>query len=122
MHGLDGICQSICYYVNTDDRSDENVPMTVKELKLSTKHKQFIAREIKAGRFRDESEVLSAGIELLSKNKKPTKERKTLKQLLQEGIDQIDRGQVITLNTPEEVKAFHQQLFDRAVQDAKRRK
>ena len=96
--------------------------MPVKQLDLSAKQKRFIASEIKAGRYRDQNQILLAGLELLAKRQRIEKKRAMLRELIQPALDQLDRGEGKTFHTREELSAHLDDLFQKAVKLAKKTK
>ncbi len=96
--------------------------MPVKQLELSAKQKRFIASEIKAGRYRDQNQILLAGLELLAKRQRIEKKRAMLREMIQPALDQLDRGECKTFHTKEELSAHLDDLFQKAVKLAKKTK
>jgi len=48
----------------------ERNAMPIHQVELTPSHARFISKEVKSGRFRDESSVLEAGLRLLEEAKK----------------------------------------------------
>jgi len=88
--------------------------MPGKSISLSTKHRRFISREIKAGHYRSEDEVVRAGLDLLEMQKLKEDAREALRQEIQKGIDELDSGLGVTLKTRKERKAFLHDIAEQA--------
>lgn len=78
------------------------------------KHRRFISREIKAGHYRSEEEVVRAGLDLLETLKLKEAAREKLQQEIQKGIDELDAGLGVTLKTRKERRAFLQEIAEQA--------
>lgn len=94
--------------------------MSVKQLELSAKQKEFIASEIKAGRYRDQNQILLAGLELLAKRQRIEKKRAMLRELIQPALDQLDRGECTTFHTKEELTAHFDALKEKALKSLRK--
>lgn len=90
--------------------------MPVKQLTLTAKHKRFIASELKAGRYRSESEVLQAGLDLLRQQKK----EQSLQEMIEAGINAADAGRVIRFTSEADLRKHTRALLKKA--DRKLRK
>ena len=90
--------------------------MPVKQLALTAKQKRFIASEVKAGRYRSESEVLQAGLDLLQQQKK----EQTLQEMIEAGIEDADAGRVIRFTSDEDLRQHTRSLLKKV--DRKLRK
>ncbi len=86
--------------------------MPVKLFDVTAKQLRFISAEIKAGRYRDENEVLQAGLTLLQKQHK---QRQTLTEMIHKGIDDADAGRGVTLKSPDEIKAFGKRVLKKVL-------
>ncbi|MEX2187151.1 MAG: type II toxin-antitoxin system ParD family antitoxin [Pirellulales bacterium] len=81
--------------------------MPTKNVRITGHFEEFIAAEIEAGRYHDESEVLYAGLRLLEQQKHEDEQRLTrLKALAAEGFSQLDQGLGIRLNGVREITDF----------------
>ncbi len=96
--------------------------MPIHQVELTPSQSRFISKEIKSGRYRDESEVHAAGLRLLEAAKKREQQKlKTLRAMVQEGIDQIDQGKGILLNGEQELRQFIRELGEKAREQAKQK-
>lgn len=100
--------------------------MPIHQVELTSKQSRFISKEVKSGRYRDESEVHAAGLRLLEAAKKREQQKlKALRAMVQQGIDQADQGKGILLNGDQELQHFIQALGEKArerVRQSKRMK
>jgi len=80
--------------------------MTVKQLGLTAKLQRFIASEIKAGRYRNESEVVQAGLEILKQHQKYQK----LKAQVRTGVDDYEAGRYTIMKSSADIKAHGDKL------------
>jgi Arc/MetJ-type ribon-helix-helix transcriptional regulator len=88
--------------------------MTVKPLQLTAKHRQFISRAVKSGRFRNEQEALNKAFDLLVQEQSRDSE-KSLEELVQPALDQLDRGLCTTFHTKDEMAAHFASLRKKVV-------
>jgi putative addiction module CopG family antidote len=95
--------------------------MPVKQIDLTAKQARFISSEIKSGRYRDESEVLQAGLELLARKKRSESKRQTLRELIQPAMDELDAGLGVKLNSRAELTAFIKQVASQAKREVERK-
>ncbi len=72
---------------------------------------EFIDAEIASGRFRSREEVIHAGLKLLRDR---NSEEAELRTALQAGLDDIGRGDYVTLSTEAEKQQFFAELIDDA--------
>lgn len=96
--------------------------MPGKAISLSVKHRRFISREIKAGHYRSEDEVVRAGLDLLETQKLKEAAREKLLQEIQKGIDELDAGQGEMLKTPEALARHLDGIRSSALQSLKKRR
>ena len=68
---------------------------------------EFVAREIASGKYRSHEEVVSAGLRLLQERERKLE---SLRADIQVGLDQLDRGEGITLETEEAQRAFFEDV------------
>jgi len=73
----------------------------------------FVAREVASGKYRSHEEVVSAGLRLLQE-----RERKlaALRADIQVGFDQLDRGEGITIESEEALRAFFEDIKARGLE------
>jgi antitoxin ParD1/3/4 len=68
---------------------------------------RFIEKQIRAGRFRNASEVMRAGLQLLEQRTQEEHEKLALlRALATEAFDQLDRGEGIALDSPEKLAEY----------------
>jgi putative addiction module CopG family antidote len=95
--------------------------MPAKSLKLSAESQRFIAGEIKAGRYRDEKEVLQAGLTLLEEQTRRERMKEALRKEIQIGIDQLDAGLGKTMKTRAELTAHLKGLERKALKGLRKK-
>jgi putative addiction module CopG family antidote len=88
--------------------------MTIKQLGLTARQQRFIASEIKAGRYRSEQEIIQAGIKVLQQQQLARQKATRLREAIQKGIDQADRGQGVLLKNREEISRFTKLMVAKA--------
>jgi antitoxin ParD1/3/4 len=67
--------------------------MPTKNVNLSEQQSKFIRQSIDAGRYRNASEVVRAGLRLLEQHTRQDKLKlQTLRRLAKDAFDEIDRG------------------------------
>ncbi len=74
---------------------------------------QFIARELAAGRYGSEQEVVAEGLRLLEKREKQLSDHRKEVDI---GLKQLDSGQVIELEGDEALHAFFEDVKTRGRQ------
>lgn len=85
--------------------------MPTRNINLTDHFDQFVAGEIEAGRYRNASEVLRAGLRLLEQQKQEDEQRLArLRALAQEGFSQLDQGLGTRLNGLNEITDFIEQI------------
>ena len=74
--------------------------MPTRNINLTERYDQFVEEQIEAGRYKNASEVLRAGLRLLEQQTQ-TEEQKlqVLRKLAAEGFHQLDQGQGLTLTS-----------------------
>ncbi len=96
--------------------------MPIHQVDLTPSQARFISKEIKSGRFRDESAVLEAGLKLLEQKKERQVEKlKTLRALAKEGFDELDQGLGIVLHGEDELRQYIRKLGKQASAAVKRK-
>jgi antitoxin ParD1/3/4 len=72
---------------------------------LSDQFETFITSGIEEGRYSNASEVVREGLRLLQQRDAEDRARiEWLRGAVQEGIDAMERGDYVTLNSPQEIK------------------
>lgn len=88
--------------------------MPVKQVDVTTRQQRFIASQIKAGRYRDENEVLRAGLALLEKQQRVQK-RETLAEMIKKGEDDVLAGRVTSLTSSDEIRDHGKRMLDKVI-------
>jgi antitoxin ParD1/3/4 len=76
------------------------------EIHLSEKQQAFIAAQVEAGVYKDANEVVAAGLHLLRE------ETEALKQMIQEGLDDVEAGRVHSYASAEELSNDIRRMAD----------
>jgi antitoxin ParD1/3/4 len=85
--------------------------MPTRNVNLTDRYDRFVAEQIDAGRFRNASEVMRAGLRLLEQQTREDDEKlEVLRALASEAIADLDQGGGIELNGRREVERFVNQL------------
>lgn len=79
------------------------------EIHLSDDDKAFIQEQVKDGRYKSADEVVAAGLRLLGSEEGEIQE---LRRLIQQGIDDVDAGRVMTFESGEELTAHIMQMAE----------
>lgn len=78
--------------------------MPTRNISLSDQFDSFIASGIEEGRYGNASEVVREGLRLLQQREAEDKAKiEWLRSAVQEGIDAVERGDYIVLNSHEEI-------------------
>lgn len=83
------------------------------EISLRPEHERFIEQRIKSGKYADASAVIDDALGLLRITPRSLDE---LGEMLDVGIQQLDRGEGITLRNEQELKAFFDDIKARGRQ------
>lgn len=77
-----------------------------------TEHWECFVREgVESGQYASESDVICDGLRLLEQRKAEDKAKlEWLRSAVQEGLDDIERGDVTVVDSPEEITALIQSL------------
>lgn len=89
--------------------------MTTQHLELSEHDSEFVRRCVQEGRYKDANEVVEAGLRLLEEREE--EERLQLERLraeVKKGMDDLEAGRYVEVNSPEELQAH----FDNLKQEA----
>lgn len=87
--------------------------MPTANVSLSQQQADFIRKVIKSGRYQNVSEVMRAGLEVLSEQDKERRARlAALRKLVQEGVNDLDEGRFETV-LPGDLPAYVQSLSAR---------
>jgi antitoxin ParD1/3/4 len=89
--------------------------MPARRIDLTEHYDTFIEEQVSAGRFRDASEVMGAGLRLLEQQTREEREKLAmLRSLASEAFDQLDQGQGIQVNGQRQLATFIAQIGRRA--------
>jgi antitoxin ParD1/3/4 len=96
--------------------------MPTRNVNLTDHYDQFVENQIAAGRYKNASEVMRAGLRLLEQQTQEDEAKlAALRKLAAEAFDELDRGNVIALVSDEQLEAYISQIGDRAGRRADRR-
>lgn len=81
--------------------------MPTRNINLTEHYDRFVAEQVRAGRYKNASEVLRAGLHLLEQQSCEEREKLALlRALAKEGFDRIDQGQGIEINGSRQLSEF----------------
>ncbi len=97
--------------------------MPTRNINLTIHYDRFVADQIRAGRFRNASEVLRAGLHLLEQQSREEQQKLALlRSLAAEGFDQIDQGLGIEIDGADQLSKYIAGVGRRAEKRAKSRR
>jgi antitoxin ParD1/3/4 len=97
--------------------------MPTRNVNLTEHFDQFIAEEIDAGRYRNASEVMRAGLRLLEQRMQEEQEKLALlRTLASEGFQQLDQGQGIEIKSEQQLAEYIGRIGHRAATCVNRRR
>jgi antitoxin ParD1/3/4 len=97
--------------------------MPTRNINLTDQLDQFVEKEIKAGRYRNASEVMRAGLRLLEQQAREDREKLALlRALASEGFRELDEGKGIELNSDQELEEFMRGIGRRVAARGRRRR
>ena len=77
------------------------------QIEIPEEQAQFIRDIVAAGRYQDENAVVRAALQLLERDEAEYRENlEELRAEVQKGLDDIDAGRYIELNSKEETSAY----------------
>jgi antitoxin ParD1/3/4 len=89
--------------------------MPIRDVNLTDHFDQFIEAGISDGRYTDASEVVREGLRLLEQREQEDKAKlQWLRAAVQEGLDDIERGDYITLRSGQEIDDFIREAREEA--------
>ncbi len=89
----------------------EVLPTTTRTIDIPEELARFIHNSVAAGRYPDENEVVRAALQLLEREEEEYRENlEELRAEVQKGIDAIEAGDCIELNSEEELSAYFDAL------------
>lgn len=81
--------------------------MTTQSVEISEEQAKFIREIVAAGRYQDENAVVRAALLLLKCNEEEYRENyEDLRAEVQKGLDDIEGGRYIDLNSRDEISAY----------------
>lgn len=96
--------------------------MPTRNVNLTDHFDKFVAAEIDAGRFRNASEVMRAGLRLLEQQAREGEQKlRLLRAAAKKGFDELDQGLGIQLHGDQELRDFLSRLGSQARGQARRR-
>ncbi|HEV3138768.1 MAG TPA: type II toxin-antitoxin system ParD family antitoxin, partial [Pirellulales bacterium] len=96
--------------------------MPTRNVNLTDRFDQFVEEQIRAGRFRNASEVMRAGLHLLEQQTREEQQKLALlRSLASEAFDQLDQGGGIEINGQRQLAKFIGKIGTRAAKPARRR-
>ncbi|HMC58382.1 MAG TPA: type II toxin-antitoxin system ParD family antitoxin [Candidatus Solibacter sp.] len=85
--------------------------MPTRNVNLTEHFDRYIEAGVTSGRFSNASEVVREGLRLLEQREQEDKAKlEWLRAAVKEGIDDIERGDYVTLRSDREIKDFMRQL------------
>lgn len=87
--------------------ASEEPPLPTRNVNLTDHYDRFIETSIAEGRFSNASEAVRAGLHLLERQAAEDKAKlEWLRSAVQEGIDSLERGEGIRLNSRADIDCF----------------
>ena len=99
--------------------------MPTRNVNLTKHFDKFVEDGVVSGRFGNASEVVREGLRLLEQREKEEKAwLKYVAEAAKEGIDDIERGDYITIESSEQLKSLFEDIHQQALKEvaAERRK
>lgn len=97
--------------------------MPTRNVNLTEHFNHFISAEIEAGRYRNASEVMRAGLRLLEQQKREDREKlKLLQSLAAEAFDQLDQGKGIEIRNETQLASMIRRAGRRVASAARPRR
>lgn len=97
--------------------------MPTRNINLTDRYDQFVEHQIKAGTFKNASEVLRAGLRLLEQQQQTDEQKLALlKKLAREGFASLDQGAGISLPSDKALAQAVAKIGRRAAKSAGRRR
>ncbi len=96
--------------------------MPTRNVNLTDHYDQLVSELITSGRFANASEVMRAGLRLLEQQARENEEKLTLlRAAASEAFDELDRGQAIVSDTPQQLAELIGQIGRRAADEVEHR-
>jgi antitoxin ParD1/3/4 len=100
-----------------------NETMPTRNINLTDRLDRFIEKEVKSGHYGNASEVVRESLRLLQLRKQEEQAKlKWLRDAVQVGLDQANRGEGMVFNTPEELDAYMDAGADEVLGELPRQK
>lgn len=97
--------------------------MATQSIDIPEEQARFIRDMLAEGRYRDESEVIRAALQLLEREEAEYRENfEELRAEVQKGLDAIEKGRYIELNSKEEIDAYFEDVKRRGLERLAREK
>ncbi|MCE9546181.1 MAG: type II toxin-antitoxin system ParD family antitoxin [Planctomycetia bacterium] len=94
--------------------------MPSRNVNLTDHLDDFVAKQIDVGRYRNASEVMRAGLNLLEqKTEQDRRKLELLRALAKEGFDQVDQGQGIAFDNEDQLADYFAKLRRRVSKELK---
>ena len=95
--------------------------MNLHELRLTDRFRGFIASEVAAGRYADESEVVNAALRLLERQTRDEEAKlERVRALVDVGIAQLDRGEGDVIESAEELQEYIAAIGQKTAEEYRR--
>jgi antitoxin ParD1/3/4 len=90
--------------------------MSTRNVNLTQHFDQFIESGLASGRFSNASEMVREGLRLLEQREMENRARlEWLRAAVQEGIDDLERGDYVTLHSRQEIDDWMSQVHEEAM-------
>jgi len=88
-----------------DKQGQKEAPMPTRNINLTEHYDRFVGELVGAGRYKNASEVLRAGLRLLEQQTQTEVEKLTLlKKLAADGFRSLDQGQGVSITSENELR------------------
>lgn len=95
--------------------------MPTRNINLTDRYDQFVEEQIEAGKYKNASEVLRAGLRLLEQHSQTEEQKlRLLKRLAAEGFEALDQGRGLAFSGARQVETAIERIGRRAAKAAKR--
>jgi antitoxin ParD1/3/4 len=102
---------------------DRMTAMPTRNINLTDHFDKFVAREIKAGRYRNASEVMRAGLRLLEQEAREDREKLALlRSLASDAFQELDQGKGIKIGSDQDLDKFMGRIGRRVISNEKRQR
>ena len=97
--------------------------MPTRNINLTDHFDRFVADQVKAGRYRNASEVMRAGLRLLEQQTREDHEKlQLLRSLATEAFEELDQGEGIEIRSEQQLKSIVSRIGLRAAKTGKRKR